>query len=67
MPKGAPRPNRSCEAEARVTEVSGRKTFTYGSLKAGDRLCAEAEGLFIAIDFEKMLELREARARRFES
>lgn len=53
--------------ESRVTEVEGRKTFTYGTLHAGDRLCAEAEGLFISIDFEKMLELREARARRFES
>jgi len=53
--------------EARVTEVEGRKTLTYGTLHAGDRLCAEAEGLFISIDFEKMVELREARARRFES
>ena len=50
----------------RVVEVSGRKTFTHGTLHADDRLCAEAEGLFIAIDFEKMMELRKERERRFE-
>jgi acyl-coenzyme A thioesterase PaaI-like protein len=42
---------------ARVVDVSGRKTLTHGTLHAGDRLCAEAEGLFIAIDFTKMTEL----------
>lgn len=52
---------------ARVVEVEGRKTFTQGTLHAGDRLCAEAEGLFIAIDFDKMMELRKERERRFES
>ncbi|HEY2999802.1 MAG TPA: PaaI family thioesterase [Acidimicrobiales bacterium] len=46
---------------ARVVEVSGRKTLTHGTLHAGDRLCAEAEGLFIAIDFTKMVELRRRR------
>ena len=46
---------------ARVVEVSGRKTMTHGTLHAGDRLCAEAEGLFIAIDFTKMVELRRRR------
>jgi acyl-coenzyme A thioesterase PaaI-like protein len=53
--------------EARVIEVSGRKTFTHGTLHAGDRLCAEAEGLFISVDFEKLIELRAERERRFES
>jgi acyl-coenzyme A thioesterase PaaI-like protein len=52
---------------ARVVEVTGRKTLTHGTLHAGDRLCAEAEGLFIAIDFAKMLELRAERERRFPS
>lgn len=51
---------------ARVVDVTGRKTFTQGTLHAGDRLCAEAEGLFISIDFEKMLELRRERERRFD-
>ena len=50
--------------EARVVEVTGRKTFTHGTLHADDRLCAEAEGLFIAIDVAKFQTLREERAQR---
>jgi acyl-coenzyme A thioesterase PaaI-like protein len=46
---------------ARVVGVEGRKTFTHGTLMAGDRLCAEGDGLFIAIDFAKMTELRRNR------
>ncbi|MGH9261515.1 MAG: hypothetical protein ACRD08_16750, partial [Acidimicrobiales bacterium] len=46
---------------SRVVEVSGRKTFTHGTLHAGDRLCAEGEGLFIAIDFMKLTELHRRR------
>jgi acyl-coenzyme A thioesterase PaaI-like protein len=49
----------------RVVQVSGRKTTTHGTLHAGDRLCAEAEGLFVAIDFRKLVELRAERERRF--
>jgi acyl-coenzyme A thioesterase PaaI-like protein len=52
--------------EGRVVDVSGRKTLTRGTLHDGDRLCAEAEGLFIAIDLAKMAELRAAREARFE-
>ena len=37
--------------DGRVIGVEGRKTFTEGTLHAGDRLCAESEGLFVAIDF----------------
>ena len=48
----------------RVTGIEGRKTFTEGTVHAGDRLCAEAEGLFIAIDFAKMVELRRMREER---
>jgi acyl-coenzyme A thioesterase PaaI-like protein len=51
--------------ESRVTQVSGRKTLTHGTLHAGDRLCAEAEGLFIAIDLGKMAELRRQRDQQF--
>lgn len=51
----------------KVVKVEGRKTFTYGTLHAGDRLCAEAEGLFISIDFEKMMEMRRERERRFDA
>jgi acyl-coenzyme A thioesterase PaaI-like protein len=46
----------------RVVKIEGRKTFTEGTLHAGERLCAEAEGLFIAIDLAKMTELHQQRA-----
>jgi hypothetical protein len=35
--------------EGRVLEVQGRKIFTEATLRAGDTLCAEAQGLFISI------------------
>ena len=44
-----------------LTKVEGRKIFTEGQLFAGDRLCAEAEGLFISINPEKFIELKRAR------
>src|SRR5690606_17353993 len=47
-----------------VDRVEGRKTFTLGTLYAGDRLCAEAEGLFIAIDVRRYMELRRERDER---
>jgi acyl-coenzyme A thioesterase PaaI-like protein len=50
--------------EGRVVGVEGRKTFTEGTLHAGDRLCAEAQGLFVAIDFAKMTALRRDRDER---
>jgi acyl-coenzyme A thioesterase PaaI-like protein len=50
--------------QARVVEVSGRKTLTHGTLHAGERLCAEAEGLFIAIDPAKFQALKDQRADR---
>jgi acyl-coenzyme A thioesterase PaaI-like protein len=53
--------------EARVVDVSGRKTLTHGTLHAGDRLCAEAEGLFISIDIVKMAQLRAEREELFGS
>jgi acyl-coenzyme A thioesterase PaaI-like protein len=46
---------------ARVVDVDGRKTFTEGTLHAGDRLCAEGEGLFVAIDLSKMSEMQRRR------
>jgi len=50
-----------------IEKVEGRKIFTYGALYApgadGDeRLCAEAEGLFISIDFSRFAHLKELRA-----
>ena len=49
-----------------LTRVEGRKIFTTGWLFARDgdgeeRLCAEAEGLFISIDFGRFSQLKEER------
>lgn len=44
-----------------LERVEGRKIFTTGAVHAGDRLCAEAEGLFISIDGERFAMLIEAR------
>jgi len=35
---------------AGVRAVEGRKTVMWGTLHAGERLCAEAEGLFVAVE-----------------
>lgn len=47
---------------ARFEGVEGRKILTTGTLHAGDRLCAEADGIFISVDFSRMAELRSRRA-----
>lgn len=39
-----------------LESVSGRKIVCKGTLHAGDRLCAEADGLFIAVDPQKLLD-----------
>jgi acyl-coenzyme A thioesterase PaaI-like protein len=44
-----------------LVRVEGRKIFTEGKLLAGDRLCAEAEGIFISIGIEKFAELKQQR------
>lgn len=36
-----------------IERVDGRKTLCRGTIHAGERLCAEAEGLFIAVDHAK--------------
>lgn len=52
----------------RFDRVDGRKIYTTGTLHAGDRLCAEATGLFISIDFSRFAELKSVReARRAET
>jgi acyl-coenzyme A thioesterase PaaI-like protein len=43
--------------EGEILRIEGRKIFTAGKLFAGDRLCAEAEGLFISVGREKFQEL----------
>lgn len=44
-----------------LVRVEGRKIFTEGRLYVGDRLCAEAEGIFISIDFGRFVALKEER------
>jgi len=49
-----------------LTEVEGKKIFTKGTLFAvnpdgTERLCAEAEGIFISIDFGKFAQLKALR------
>lgn len=48
----------------RLEKVEGRKIFTTGTVHAGDRLCAEAQGLFVSIGPSKFSELKAARERR---
>ena len=48
----------------RIDRVEGRKTFCHGTIHAGDVLCAEAEGLFVAMGgdrFQSLLTDRQAR------
>ena len=45
----------------RILKTEGRKTTAIGELHAGDRLCAEAEGLFIASRPGRMEELQRER------
>ncbi|MEZ5322500.1 MAG: PaaI family thioesterase [Microthrixaceae bacterium] len=47
--------------EAWLDHRDGRKIFVKGSMHAGDRLTAEADGLFIAFDTEKFRSLLLAR------
>lgn len=53
--------------EGRFESRRGRKIRTRGEMYAGDRLCAEATGLFISIDREKFEELNRLRRQRFSS
>lgn len=46
-----------------VERVEGRKIFTRGTIHTGDRLCAEAEAIFVSIDFKKMAILAQQRQR----
>jgi acyl-coenzyme A thioesterase PaaI-like protein len=45
----------------RFEKIEGRKIFTTGSIHAGDRLCAEAKGLFISVRPERFGQLDELR------
>lgn len=50
--------------EGELVGVEGRKISTAGRLYAGSTLCAEAEALFISIDFSKLAGLMVRRAER---
>lgn len=39
--------------EGRTQSIDGRKVRTTGTLHADDRLCAEADGIFILVDHER--------------
>ena len=40
--------------EAELLRMEGRKIFTEGRLRAGDLVTAEAQGLFISVDQQKI-------------
>ena len=42
-----------------VDRIEGRKIFTSGTIHDGETLCAEAEGVFISVDFHAMKAMRE--------
>jgi acyl-coenzyme A thioesterase PaaI-like protein len=42
--------------EGHTTGASGRKVFASGTIHAGDRLCAEADGIFISVPHERFWE-----------
>jgi acyl-coenzyme A thioesterase PaaI-like protein len=45
----------------RFEKIEGRKIFTTGTIHAGDRLCAEAKGLFISVRPERFGQLDQMR------
>jgi acyl-coenzyme A thioesterase PaaI-like protein len=47
--------------EGWLDRADGRKIICRGTLHNGDVLCAEAEGLFISVDFSKLQQMMEAR------
>ena len=61
----APTPlHRTLRLEAWVERVDGRKTHTKATIHDGDRLCAEADGLFVAIGREAFEAMAADKARR---
>lgn len=53
--------------EGQIDRREGRKLFVTGRCTAGEVLCAEAEAIFISIDREKFLGLKEQRDARMEA
>ena len=46
-----------------VDRIEGRKIFTSGTIHDGETLCAEAEGVFISVDFHAMKAMQERQQR----
>jgi acyl-coenzyme A thioesterase PaaI-like protein len=42
--------------EGRTDRIDGRKVFASGTLSAGDRLCVEAEGIFIVVERQRFID-----------
>lgn len=53
--------HRPLRFEGELERTEGRKIFTRGRLFAGDTLCAEAEALFVTIDFAVFAEMQRRR------
>ena len=53
--------HRELRFEGTLDRVEGRKKFTIGKLYDGDTLTAEAEGLFISVDFSKIVAMMSQR------
>lgn len=51
--------NQTVRFEGRMDRVEGRKIFASGTLHVRETLCAEAEGIFVAVDFERMRQMAE--------
>lgn len=56
--------HRELALEGRVVRVEGRKIITEGRMYVGETLTAEAEGIFVSVDFAKMHALAVATQRR---
>jgi acyl-CoA thioesterase FadM len=50
--------------EAELVRMEGRKIFTRAQVLGGDRVCAEAEGIFVSVARERFQELETLRAER---
>ena len=55
--------HRDLRFTGRVDRVEGRKIFTIGECHDGGTLTAEAEAVFISVDFSRIVQLREERTR----
>lgn len=53
--------HRELRFEGTLDRVEGRKTFTIGKCYDGDTLTAEAEAIFIRVDFSKIVAMMTAR------